>query len=273
MYAHHPSYHLEPRTLGLALSRGVFGHKILEEFYEDLRLGSNYSDAVEKSLTNLASRAALEVTIGDSEKGKMYVALGDTMKQYFAETDKMLGNYEIVGVEHLLITPLPNSDINFAGKVDLLLKISNGPYAGYVEPWDHKFTYDFWSEQALDLNPQISNYTWAIEQLGMKVKQGVINMVRYRDNAIEKFKQYPVTAKKIIQRTFIEDHKEAAEEIVELKTKPVERLKRSASKFNCQYCIFATLCNAQLNGVDTTLMQKANFRPNSYGYDSELDVT
>jgi hypothetical protein len=129
---------------------------------------------------------------------------------------------------------------------------------------------------AIKMNAQISNYIWVVREMGYRSRKGVISMSRHRENAQEKFKQEEVPTNSVLRDFFIKNHTEAAKVIVDLKQKSTVGLKegvtRSTSKFNCEYCPFATLCYTEACGLDSTLMVKASYRPNSYGYDNELDV-
>jgi hypothetical protein len=277
MYAHHPSYNLEPRTLGLALTRGIVGHAALETYYSAIKNGKSHEEAMDASQQYIVKTALTEMQTGDSEKANMITSLGILLQDYYVANKWMLDTYEILGVENLVTAPLPGSnEIEFAGRIDLMLGIPSGPNRGEVIPWDHKFTYNFWPEIAIKMNAQISNYVWVIREMGKRARKGILNMSRYRENAQEKFKQEEVPTQNNLRNTFILNHVEAAKVIVDLKHKPKVGLKdgvtRSTSKFNCEYCPFANLCYTEAQGLDSGLMIKASYRPNSYGYDNELDV-
>lgn len=278
MYAHHPSYNLEPRTLGIALSRGLVGHETLEIYYEALMNGKLEKEARESATNHLMVTTMNEITTGDSEKAKEYGALGVKLQDYFDNGQDFLKDRNIIGVENVITAPLPGSDnIHFAGRVDLTLEIASGPNKREVEPYDHKFTYNFWPEVAIQMNAQISNYIWGFREMGFRSRRGYLNMIRYRDDAQESFKAEPVPTNSVMRSNFILNHAEAAKTIVELKQQPKvglsDGVKRSTSKFNCQYCPFSKLCLTEVQGLDSTNMIKASFRPNSYGYDSDLDVS
>jgi hypothetical protein len=279
MYAHHPSYNLEPRTLGLALTRGLIGHEALEIYYKALSLGRLEIDARDASQSFIMKKALKEIQTGDSEKAKMISFLGTRLKAYF-ESDlnqQMLKEYDILGAEMLVTAPLPGMvDVEFAGRIDLALQKNSGPNKGEVFPWDHKFTYNFWPENAIAMNAQISNYVWSLREMGYRSRNGVLNMIRYREDAIDKFKAEPIETNSTMRKNFIENHVVAANHIVDLKLERevglADGVTRSTSKFNCEYCPFVQLCMTEAKGLDSTLMVKASYRPNSYGYDSELDV-
>lgn len=278
MYAHHPSYNLEPRTLGKALYRGIIGHEALEIYYKTNMDGNNHEKGVEASNAFIVKKALEETMKGDSEKALMISSLGVLVNSYYEETKWLWNTYNITGVEQIVTAPLPGvNDIEFAGRIDLGLEINSGPNKGEAVPWDHKFTYNFWSEKALKMNPQISNYIWSYREMGVRSRRGIINMLRYRNDAVESFDQKEVPSTSSLRNTFINNHVVAAQQIVELKHKDkvttLDGITRSSSKFNCEYCPFIDLCHTEANGQDSSTMIKASFRPNSYGYDNELDVT
>lgn len=275
MYAHHPSYNLEPVTLGVALTRGIIGHEALEIYYRAIMHGDDPVKTEAEVQSFLTKKSLNEMMVGDAEKAKAIAFIGVRLKQYFAEHLYLLDEYNIVGVEELVIFPL-TTRINFAGKIDLVLEVKKGNYKGERIPWDHKFCYNFWPEQAIRLNAQLPNYIAALRSNGFHSRKGVINQLRYRDDAIQKFHQEEVHTNSSLRNTFLENHTKVAEEIADLKGKETVGLEdgvtRSVSKFNCEYCHFAVLCHTEASGRDSSLMIKANFRPNSYGYDSELDI-
>ncbi|MFE1915001.1 PD-(D/E)XK nuclease family protein [Streptomyces anandii] len=279
MYAHHPSYNLEPRTLGLALTRGLIGHEALEIYYKAISHGRLEMDAREASQSFIMKQSLKAIQLGDGEKAKMVSTLGVTLMEYYEseQNQKLLKDYNILGVEYLVTTPLPGTvDINFAGRIDLALETAKGPHRGEVSPFDHKFTYNFWPDLAIAMNAQISNYIWSLRELGYRSRNGYLNFIRYREDAVEKFMHAPIETNSTMRDAFINNHFEAAKQIVDLKLEPKVGLKdgvtRSTSKFNCEYCPFVMLCMTEAKGLDSTLMVKASYRRNSYGYDSELDV-
>lgn len=274
-YAHHPSYNLEPATLGVALTRGVVGHEALEIYYRAIMHGDSHEKASSEAEQFLIKRTLNEVQVGDAEKAKMLSYTAVLVKQYFQDNLHLLKEYKVVGVEEVFIFPL-TSTINFAGRVDVVFESRFGNYKGERFPFDHKFCYNFWSENSIKLNAQIPNYVAALRMNGFHSRKGFINMLRYRENAVDKFLQEEVPTNSTLRSTFLDNHTKVAEEIVELKKLPTVSLEdgitRSVSKFNCEYCPFAELCIAEASGKDVTLKIKANYKPNSYGYDSELDI-
>jgi hypothetical protein len=276
MYAHHPSYHLEPRTLGVALSRGLMGHKALEIYYQAILDGKLESEARQLIQSYIMTQSLNAMKVGDISKSQMVAALGVILMEYVEEsTPILLKQYNIVGVEQVLVASL-TKEIYFAGRVDLALEEKHGAYRGYIVPFDHKFTYNFWPEASLRINAQISNYVWAYRENGEKSRRGIINMIRYRDNAQERYKQESVPTNDSLRNKLIQNHVIAAQRIVELKKKPTvdvsDGVTRSVSKFNCEYCPFSNLCYTEACGDDASTMIQANFRPNSYGYDDILDI-
>jgi hypothetical protein len=275
MYAHHPSYNLEPRTLGVALSRGLYGHKALEIYYSEILKGTLESDARQASQEYLVKEAMKAMMVGDGAKSLMISSLGIVIGNYFDQALYILDEYNLLGVEQLMLAPLTD-EITFAGRVDLALEEKKGSYRGYIVPFDHKFSYNFWPEMPILMNAQISNYIWSYLANGYRSRRGIINQLRYRETAVDSFKQENVPTNTPMRETLIKNHVIAAKDIVALKKIPtvdVERgVTRSVSKFNCEYCPFAKLCHTELTGQDSSSMIQANYRKNSYGYDSVLDI-
>jgi len=277
MYAHHPSYNLEPRTLGIALTRGLIGHAALEIYYKNIQEGTSQEKTVQLVQEYLIKEGLNAMMRGDSEKSTMIGSLGIMFNKYATEMQWVIQKYDILGVENLVTAPLPGcDDIMFAGRIDLMLGVPNGPNKGEVIPWDHKFTYNFWPEMSIKLNAQISNYIWAVRAMGHRSRKGIISMNRYRTDAVESFKTEEVPTNSVMREEFVANHVVAAKQIVDLKKKPkvsiADGVTRSTSKFNCEYCPFANLCYTEASGLDSTMMRKASFRKNSYGYDNVLDV-
>lgn len=277
MYAHHPSYNLEPRTLGIALTRGVIGHAALEVFYKTIMDGKSHTDAVTAANDYLAKKSLETMRLGDTDKLAMITSLSGMLQEYYSEAKWLLDKYKVVGVENLVKAPLPEAPhINFVGRIDLTLEELSGVNRGEWIPYDHKFTYNFWPEKAVRMNAQISNYVWALNEMGHRSRRGILGMNRYRENAQEKFSQEEVSTNSVMRKNFINNHTVAAIEIVNLKSKPVvsidDGITRSTSKFNCEYCPFVDLCYTEASGLDATIMRQASYRKNSYGYDNVLDV-
>lgn len=279
MYAHHPSYNLEPRTLGIALTRGIVGHKALELYYEMIAHNESHEDAVEAIKVYLKSQVMQELAFGDDAKVKMLGELNEILLNYLQESRWIIERYDILGVEQLVTAPLPGAEhIDFAGRIDLVLGEKGRRTIREAIPYDHKFCYNFWSDNSLRMNPQLSNYSWVLAQMGYVSNKGIMNMIRHRTDAIEKIKQEAVSVRPTVQGVFIQNHTEAALTIVELKSKPrvsiADGVTRSASKFNCEYCPFNELCYTESQGGNSENVIAAHYRPNSYGYvDSELDVS
>src|SRR5690606_31282683 len=230
-------------------------------------------EAAARKLTQdyVVSEALKNLTVGDAAKAEMLTSLGVIVTEYFEQAKYLLKEYNIGAVESLITAPLPGCDeIEFAGRVDVVVEVKSGPYKGEIVSYDHKFCYNFWSDIPLLMNPQINNYVWAFREKGYRSRKGIINMLRHRDNAQERFKQHEVVTNSDLRGTFIMNHVQAAKQIVELKKHPKvgldEGVSRSSPKLNCEYCPFARLCYTEASGEDSSTMLKAEVRRNSYGH-------
>lgn len=273
LYSFHPAYYLEPNSLGPALTRGNIGHKALEIFYTQLMQGVEREVAKANVIERLMNKAMGYMSEGDGFMTEMVGKLATRLDEYFEYYHDELDEFEIIDVEMLVERDLPDSyNATYAGRVDLVVKYKRGMWKGEVAPLDHKFLYNFWPENVYIMNAQMPNYVGALQEMfpNEVIKRAVVNEVRHRDNADEKFKRQDLVPTRLEISRLLDNHSRAATDWAAIKALPVEEARnivtRNPTKFACQYCPFIRLCKAELLGEDTTLMIKHEFKPNSYGY-------
>lgn len=271
-YSHHPAYNLEPLTTGPAITRGVTGHSALEAFYKRIKAGVPYDEAA-KAITNKLIEAALKaMSNGDSNKSQMYSELAVIMEEYFAEYRSDVEDWEILSIEEKLELP------DFIGRLDLVIRYRRGPHVGEIAPVDHKFLYNFWNASAYKMSPQAPNYIRALRALypNERITHMLYNQIRFRMDAKDRFCRYESKPSTIKIRNFAKNHAIMAERITryrELSREEVDAtVSRAVVKTTCEYCVFSDLCDAQLEQLDTTNMERFNFNRNSYGYTDEPDA-
>jgi predicted RecB family nuclease len=142
-------------------------------------------------------------------------------------------------------------------KMDLLVQLN-----GELVLVDHKFLYDPYSREVIDILPQMPLYIGALRSHGINVKYGLYNIIRTRNTKIDLYttevlKPSPTRVKQAM-----------AEQIETMKRieQGVPFRVRTANKMNCGNCQFNSLCATELRGEDTTLLRTHYFKPNEYGY-------
>lgn len=228
------------------LSVGTDGHKAFETFFKAL-LDTKGDEAIAKA-------QAMSVAAGLDN--------GPVVLKLFVEwVDKVwptLG-WKVVACEVELRVAI-SPTLVYPCKIDLLVEIN-----GDLVLVDHKFLYDFYTQQMVDIFPQMPKYIAALRNNGYPVKYAIYNMVRTRkvtkfEDRYERLETHPSSDRlKISMGEQIEGMQRIERGI------PVTI--RSANKMNCGNCQFASLCAAELRGENTKLMRENFFEPNTYGYE------
>ena len=244
--AHYYAYGKEITSIfpGVALRRGKMGHEILEHFHKALLKGQSYEDAFK-----VAWNFATELLIHDDNAELLNTVL-PTMKWYMKEWFPKSG-FTVLAVEAEFKLPV-SDDLTMPFVTDLLVR----DRWGKIILLDMKFVYDFYSEKAFSIMPQLPKYAGGLRALGYPVDSVGYMMFRYRNNAkaasvADRF-QYEViqTTDSRVSRTFTEQVV-ASERILELKKKPLEEWEASSlrcmnSKI-CDSCQFYHLCMTDLS--------------------------
>lgn len=253
---------LQPRSFGIALTRGIVGHTILECYYTNIMVGCSVDVAKRFALDLLQEIIAKRLQSHPSELdhiaelSKLYPLL-EKYIEYYKDDD-----FQILAVEKTYIAPI-NGEVGYGMKLDLLVKWGSGPYKGENILIDHKFIYNFKSDEELSIDGQLPKYirTVAGSGEGVFVTRGIFNQLRYRElknpdpNAI--FRRSWIKPTKAAKEQIWSEQVDASLEIVDAPRKP----RRTLSPLICKNCYFLTLCRTELNGGSTDLMRKVDYEP------------
>jgi hypothetical protein len=278
MYAFHPDFHLEPKQLSKALQRGNIGHAALEAAFKVIMEGGTEGEAALAANSKLIEFMQLAFETEDANMRIVTTELLTLIPEYLSsdEFKEFISSVSILGVEYGVELVLPGGTI-LPGRLDLLVKWTKGSWKGETVVVDNKFVYNFWSEDDFRMNSQIPSYVAAIREVmpDAVVKRGVINQIRWRHNAQDKFKMTPLPVSRAEAAVIIENHELLAAQAIKQRNTPVEEIKRTTprmlSKYTCDKCPFKDLCKADLLGRDIESIIKMDYRPNSYGYDGVDD--
>jgi len=136
------------------LDRGTLVHLICEIYYEQLKIGTKYQDAVNLAL----SKAKIFGAVSTGLEPEIINRVIEVMEEYFDHWRVADQCFQIVEVEQAFMYLLYEDDevrIHLAGKIDLI--ISDNRYINM--PWDHK-SYDRSFEVGRMPN-QFKNYCYA----------------------------------------------------------------------------------------------------------------
>lgn len=248
---------LGPREKAVNLYRGIVGHKALEAYYRRMMDGFPVDecrdislDVVMKEIEHLAETTPWEMD-KLAELNRVAARLEVYAEVYRKEP------FEVLAVEEVFVSELYGD--NYLGCVlDLLVKYTQGKYTGELAVIDHKFTYNFKTLEELKLDSQLPKYKKALQKLGYPVNHIVFNQIRTRDlkNARpdDLFRRSEHMASDTAVDTIWEEQKKTVQ-LIEEDRPPV----RALAPMVCKGCWFKDPCTASLDGLDTTLILRAQY--------------
>lgn len=255
---------LQPRSYGLALTRGIIGHEVLEAYYNMIMAGSSVDDAKHRSLGVLdefiLNFSANNLT--EYDKIMMLTQLRQLIEKYIDFYGQDGDDFNILAVEKVYTAPV-DDDIAYGMKLDMLIEITSGVHRGEIVIMDHKFLYNFKSDEELSIDGQLPKYirTVAGSREGIPVTRGIFNQLRYRE-----LKNPDPEA--IFRRTWVKPTRQAKEQIwqeqvdasIEIVHNP-RPPRRTLSPLVCKNCYFLQICRADLNGEPTETIKKVDYKP------------
>ena len=253
-----------PVTTPEALARGIYGHKIMELFFTAIKEGTVPSQA--KSIAFLNAM----------DDPKYFNKIWNRIEHFIDEIYPTLGWVEVISIECTYRLDV-GTRFQFPFTVDLVVRLESGEVAAI----DFKFGADAYSDEMLQLYPQLPKYVGGLRILGAN---GLLDheaptlafyvFIRSRANIADKTKFVEIHEVKAtdvrIRNSFIEQDRVAAAIIAheEDASRPYPRTFNN----NCKYCPFIDLCIAEMNGKDSEqvkTMEDVLYTTNTYGYDLE----
>jgi len=257
---------IEPKVLSKPLRTGNYGHKALEIAYTLKMKGEPTAVALSAAMDYLQKEFVKADDIGK----EILIKLFTIIPRYFAHYEDK-DDWTILAVEQIYEIPI-TSDFLYVLKLDLLIQ-DNKTFELLLV--DHKFCYDFWQSWEYDLNMQMPKYMGALRFNGMKVNKAIINSLRYRlkkggNTDEELFKRTPITPSDLKIRNSLREHIDTSLEIMEFRNLSEPEKERAArrnmNRMACRNCGMRELCDAELEGQDTTVLREISYQSNTYNY-------
>ncbi len=259
---------LEKKQTSTVLVRGTAGHAVIEAYYREILNGGNHHTALVIAKARFAELAARPEGVGDEmlvNGGFKNMSLGQLLFDFYFQHEPFVSQgYEVLAVEYdSELSYDEGSSMPFI--VDLILR---DPY-GKIVVVDHKFIYDFLSDNDVAVSPQIKKYIAALRAQGLPADYGIYNQLRWR-----KIKD-PTSKTQLQTHEFhpndIEVYRVASEQIAAanqiatLKSLPIEDVEKTVLrvgyKKTCQSCDFMSLCTDDLAGRNTRLTIETDYKP------------
>lgn len=247
----------KPLQVGSAL------HEFLEEYYlflmkyhRDDYNGPEYYEVIEDIELNKFQKMLVE----SRYKGEHIIAARDAFTRYVDEVDPW--EWEIIAVEDYIEYQL-SDNVLINGVIDVVARLKklpkkdmekHGDLIGKLVVIDHKSCYNFYTYKEYKLNSQLPKYQFAANKLmkyGEPIEAVIINQVRTREDAKEKYTRTILRPSEIRQIKIVDQHLKAAEARLELKNLPLDQWRDKAQmtliKDVCRYCDFFVLCDLELD--------------------------
>jgi hypothetical protein len=263
---------LEPKRHSAPLSRGILGHDAIAAYYLAIKAGKSPGDAA------LEARQILRMAMNDTISFDMEVVMDvdRILNAYFPMTVKDLSDWEILEVESKHDLPMTD-DFDMPLRLDLLVRIRSTKEIVLI---DHKYTYDFWTEDDLALNPQFPKYVGALRNSDYPIAYCILNQIRTRhlknpgaDDLVRRSIQRPSNAK--IRRALTE-HIIASQQIAEFRSLAPETRAQVATrvlnKMVCRGCFVKSLCQAEFDGGDIQYLAQNDYKARTYGYNDTPNI-
>lgn len=257
------SFGIAPNGHSDSLTRGNIGHAILDDLYTAERDGLSRREASQSAIMEHNLRM-----MEDMENAALYNQILQLFVKYVTHYEEEDKNWEPVAIEHEFRYKIPNSDLVFPFKPDL---IRRHKLTGKVDVVDHKFIYNYYNDKMFTIMPQLAKYVSALKRMGYPVDTATYNQISTRQNSKEPFRRSPADIGEVKSETFFREQAMAMARVDKLKTMPNEEWKasvlRTASAFNCKNCMFLDLCTLDLTGANgRELHIRQYYEPNKYGY-------
>lgn len=251
---------LEPVKMSDALARGIIGHAGLAAYYRNRKDGGEHEDGVKLAIQEMIIEAENLTTYNRETLLSEAMGLVRANLNHF-ENDE----WEVIEVEKRYDVEIMEG-YTMPVIIDLIVRI---PGRGVIVV-DHKFTYDFYSSDAVDLNPQLAKYLAVMRTDGYEVHGAMYNQIRYRTTkanakeAEERFSRVIVSLTSKRVSTVMREQIMVAQRIAKLKRMEREewesRVVRVANSMVCKSCSFKDLCASDLNGQNSELLIQYEYK-------------
>lgn len=264
-------YNRESKYPSRPLALGLAGHEILATYYKSVKANKGKLQAERDALAHL-SKFYIEHTYEPEVLNMLAMLFSRYVKQ-----DTIPTTCEVLAVEEDFY--MPTSPLYWYGmRLDLLVKVLVGEHKGHIMLVDHKFTYDFWSDDDLALNPQLPKYVPAVRLSGFPVHDAYINQIRWRfatskidsKSNEDLFRMSPIGITQAQIRSAVMQQVILSERIVHRNSEPEDEQFINAvpirNKLICKSCPYRRPCIMMNNEEDISGLLLTSYRRRTYGY-------
>lgn len=265
----------QAKTLSRSLSLGIVVHDLLAVFYQGIKDGFSIRDAEQLAMKRLT------VMFEKSEYPFDILAMAHVLVSRYIAQDTIVTSSNILEVETDFFLPI-NKDYWYGMRLDLLVEATKGRQAGSILLIDHKTTYDFYTPQALLLNPQLPKYVIPVRYAGYHVTEAYINQIRTRFKTPELvskksnddlFKRSPVGITNNRVKNALKHHMITSKRILDMSALPLTVLEDECvptqNQMICKNCPFKEPCIRMEDGMSAEKALGDEYMPKQSGFKIE----
>lgn len=267
-YFYEYDLNLEPIKPSDAISRGILGHDILAAYYKARQAGMGHDEAV------VDARRGLQRALAESNDLETVTDVDRILQGYWGYRGDEVKDFQVIQVEEMHEVPL-TTEASYVMRLDLLVRNMK---TGELELWDHKFIYDFWDYDKVNLSGQFPKYIGALRFEGIPVDKCVLNQLRYRrlknPTATDLYKRTEDRPSQAKIKRALKEQILATQEILAWREKTIEQRQEDARRvlnpMLCKGCAFKNICQAEFDGNDLRFLVQSEYRTKTtYGYNNE----
>ena len=252
---------LQPQTETDAVDTGKKGHKLLQDFYELMRMGHSKEEAL-AIVKAKAGREMASEEVPDFNK----VIAWTLIENYITETDF---TSEVTLIENRFLFPASRltDDPFYEGVyIGFTPDVVFERKGGFLDIEDAKFIQRAWGFKKIERFPQAKLYQVFMKAMNYNVSRTIIRFFNVKTGALT-FKNYTLGSKEAANLT--RDFLRGIVPLVETKRGPREIFAQAPRTMNmnaCQYCSYAFICGLEAEGKDASKSMKAEFKKSTYDY-------
>lgn len=254
---------ITPKSQSVALSKGLFGHTLLEAWYKEQSISAVHN--VYNTLVNQADMYH-NPEFAAKDMSKMFYLIMNYIDYYYHNDEASIPKVHHVEEEfEINLKPYVGKDLIFVFKPDVIIEEN-----GKLVVMDHKFVYDFYRPITINLDTQLPKYIVALTLLDKDIRYGILNQVRTRNVQSNRFQREVVTPTYEQFETIWEDHIKVSTRIEQWFRKSDDEKSLSERVFNplvCRFCSYSELCVADLKGYEDEVdsIIETQMEPYEYG--------
>jgi hypothetical protein len=252
---------LRPEETSDAMSTGIKGHKLLQNFYELRATGKSKEEALA-----IVHQNARDLMAQEGFADFQLLQAWTLVENYIKETEFKV---EAILVENRFLLPASKltddpelQEVTIGFTPDVVFRRTGN----FMDVEDYKFIQRAWPQKKINMFQQAKLYQIFLMSLGYNVSRSTIRFFNVKTGQCT-FKNYTITP--IERETLLRDFFGAVKEVLKYRAQEESQFaltRRTSNSGTCQFCEFELPCGAERKGADVTSTLKHLYIKSDYDY-------